>query len=247
MVEYFSQLSSFLAILIGLRATVYCSVSYARDLQNQSASIVSVTPISQTSVLAAKLCACLAPLWLELLVFMPLALAFFSVYLPWTLVLAQFPILILVSLTGGCLGLAIGSMSPNPSFAARSARGLILFLLPLVYILDLTSDGFLLPSLGIFLWLLASSRQAPHRAAILVSALALSAGLIALEAGLGGQALAQNLHPLNVTYDIFKGAARSDLSPTLDYVSRALPATIFYLLLCGAFFGLAKLRYRYAR
>ncbi len=250
--EYLSLMAAGLALLIGLRAAIYCAVSFSRDLQSQTASVVQVTPISANAVLVAKLCACLSPMWVELLMFAPIAAIFFSLHLPWYLVLSIFAFLFILSLVGGCVGLAIGSMTPVPPFAARNARILAFYLLLIVPIFTGMSEGVGLPVLGLLLWLILSSRQAPHRAFILGGVSFLSS-LVLLDRWLNLSSDASgclNLHPMGAVQSVLRRLPRSaewEASILMEAGDQIVPSLAFYAICAGLCFLFARLRYRYRR
>ncbi len=248
-VDHFMFLSLAQIFLVALRSTVYCAISMSRDLQNHAAAVVRVSPVSRTLTLAAKLCACLAPLWTELLLYLPVAILFFSVYL-WLSPVAIASVvgfLFCSSLVCGCLGLAVGSTTSAPLQAARNARLLIFFLLFFFPILTAVSDGWVVPLAALALWLSATTRRTPHRAVLLVGAGVLVAGLpilISLMPPRGGVSL---LHPLTFTgrylQDFFDG--NPELS--LRFLEQPLGMGGLYLLISVVLFFLARARYQYVR
>ena len=255
-IDHFTFLVMAQVFLIALRSTVYCSLSMSRDLQNHTATVVRVSPVSRTTVLTAKLCACLAPLWIELVLFLPVSLLFFSVYLwlPPTVVAVAVPFLIAVSLVAGCLGLVIGSTTTNPLQAARNARLLVFFLFFLVPVLKGMSEGWMIPLAGLVLWLSITTRRAPHRGTLLVSfsGLILLLGLFHSQAPRGVELSV--LHPLNIVLDYFSTALQMALrgqiwQPQSGGALLAHPLAIggLYLALAGIFFLLARTRYAHAR
>lgn len=241
--EHFTLLALCQVALIGLRSTVYTALSFARDLQSHTATVVRVTPISRTGSLMAKLVACLAPLWCELLLFLPASLLFFSVYLgkPAAVVFSIFPFLFSVSLIGGCLGLLIGSMSPQATQAARNARLMVLFLLFFFPVLQIMSDGYFLPGMALGIWFLVAGRSAPHRIPIWGSLLVLEVFFGVTESW--QQLQLSDLHPMypiiNFYTDALEGTAVQGPNPwTTGLVYAGLA------MLC---FALARLRYSHAR
>lgn len=254
-IDHFTFLTMAQAFLITLRSTVYCALSMSRDLHNHTATVVRVSPISRTTALLAKLCACLVPLWVELVLFLPVSLLFFSVYLwlPPQIVASAVPFLLAVSLMAGCLGLVIGSTTVNPVQAARNARLFVFFLLFMIPILRGMSEGWMIPLAGVALWLSITTRRAPHRATLLVtfSTLLVVLGLLHSHAAAGFQLA--SLHPLSLVLDYFSMALPAALhgqswpSEVNQPLFHPLAMGGLYLLLAGIFFLLARTRYSHAR
>lgn len=254
-IDHFTFLTMAQAFLITLRSTVYCALSMSRDLHNHTATVVRVSPISRTLTLAAKLCACLAPLWIELILFLPVSLLFFSVYLwlPPLVVATATPFLFAASLVAGCLGLVIGSTTANPVQAARNARLFVFFLLFMVPILKGMSEGWMIPLAGVALWLSVTTRRAPHRATLLIafSAVLVALGLLHSHATAGFHLAF--LHPLNLVLDYFSIALQTTLhgqvwpADNSDLLSHPLAMGGVYVALAGIFFLLARTRYDHAR
>lgn len=250
--QHFLLLTSCLAFLITLRSAVYCALSMSRDLQSHTATIVRVSPLSSTVTLAAKLCACLAPLWTELLLFLPVSLLFFSVYL-WlspVLVVAVVPLLMAISLASGCLGLVIGSATDQPLQAARNARLFVFFSVFMAPILKAMSEGWILPLAAFSLWLSLTTRWAPHRKVVL-SSFGLLLGSLACwsYSGWGGFSLGL-LHPLYVSNDLLSSNLRQgalSVWPTGALMTHPTPLILLYLGLAALFFLLARVCYRYLR
>ncbi len=247
--KHFSLLALGQSVLICLRSTVYCALSFSRDLQNQSVAVVRITPISQTQTLAAKLVASLAPLWMELLLFLPVSILFFSVYLPLPLllVLSLTPFLISLSLVAGCLGLAIGSQSAQPSQAIRNARLLTFFLLFFFPILKEISNSWTLPLIGLALWLVVYSRRAPNRGIFLSVNAAVVAFLSLFENFRPLGLSISTLHPTNILtpfYDDGFMTLAVEQRPTA--YSYPVLVSSMYLALAVVFFWLARLRFRFA-
>lgn len=250
-VDHFTFLVLAQSFLISLRATVYTALSMSRDLQSHTATVVRVSPISRTITLIAKLCACLAPLWLELWLFLPVSLLFFSVYLwlPPMVVFSATPFMMALSVLAGCLGLAIGSTTMIPLQAARQARLFTLFFLLLVPMLKGMTEGWMLPLAGAALWLSVTSRRAPHRHLFLgvFGAVFLSLGLLH-QSSLAGFSLSW-LHPWHLAGKFYAVGPQSDMTlwpaPTLS-LQHPLAMSVFYLALSFIFFLLARARYRHA-
>lgn len=243
-VTYFDLLALGQVVLIGLRSTVYTAVSFARDLQSHTATVVRVTPVSRTASLLAKVCACLAPLWCELVLFLPACLLFFSVYLHLDalVVFSVFPFLFAVSLLGGCLGLLVGSMGNNGHQAARNARLLVLFLFFFFPVLQTMSDGYIVPGLALGLWLLVSARRAPHRVAIWASVVGLCTLLGVAQAI--GKFKVSYLYPMYIITNFY--TETFDTNALTREPGLTLIGTI-YLVLAGLCFFLARRRYDYTR
>jgi hypothetical protein len=249
--DHFTLLALGQCILVWLRSTVYCALSFSRDLQNHTVAVVRITPVSRTMSLVAKLCASLAPLWMELLLFLPVALLFFSVYLslPLLLVFSLTPFLFCLSLAAGCLGLAIGSLSAQPAKAVRNARLFTFFLLFFVPILKEMSSSWFLPLVGLGLWLLVYSRQAPNKGIFcLVSALVVSVlSLLNVSEPLG--LTVSRLHPsvLVTTFYPEESTAPALETSLWELYSYPLSVAAVYLVIAGVFFWLARLRFSYAQ
>lgn len=243
-VTYFDLLALGQVVLIGLRSTVYTAVSFARDLQSHTATVVRVTPVSRTASLLAKLCACLAPLWCELLLFLPACMLFFSVYLRLDplVVFSVFPFLFAVSLLGGCLGLLVGSMGNSGHQAARNARLLVLFLFFFFPVLQTMSDGYLIPGLALGVWLLLSARRAPHRFAIWGSVVGLCT-LLGVAQSAGSFKLSY-LYPMYIITNFYSEAFEPGV---LSHGPGLATIGLIYLALAGFCFLLAHRRYNHAR
>jgi uncharacterized membrane protein (DUF485 family) len=252
-VDNFTLLALGQCILVWLRATVYCALSFSRDLQNQSVTVVRITPVSRTMTLLAKLCASLAPLWMELLLFLPVSILFFSVYLslPVLLVFSLTPFLLCLSLAAGCLGLAVGSLSVQPAHAIRNARLLTFFLLFFIPILKQMSSSWFLPMMGLALWLLVYSRRAPNRGVfILTSAsVAFALALVNIFQPLGLNV--SKLHPTRMIMEFYPEAFSHrpwELPTSLVMESLSYPVGVagVYLVVAAVFFWLARLRFSYS-
>ena len=240
-------------ILLWLRSTVYCALSFSRDLQNQSVAVVRITPVSRTLTLIAKLCASLAPLWLELLLFMPVSVLFFSVYLslPPALVLSLTPFLFCLSLAAGCMGLAVGSLSAQPAHAIRNARLLTFFLLFFIPILKQMWSSWFLPLLGLGLWLVIYSRRAPNRGVVLAVSAAVTGALSLLNIFQPFGLSILKLHPTRLISDFYQEdvlGPRWEIPDPLALYSFSELASIagVYLVLAAVFFWLARARFSYA-
>jgi hypothetical protein len=252
-VDHFTFLTLAQVFLITLRSTVYCALSVSRDLQNHTATVVRVSPISRTLALGAKVCACLAPLWIELLLFLPVSLLFFSVYLPLPplVVASTTPFLIAVSLMSGCLGLVIGSTTSDPRQAARNARLFVFFLLFLIPVLRGMSQGWMIPLLGLILWLSVTTRRAPHRSTLLLVFSGLTGLLALLESQAPWGFSLSSLHPIHLSGAFYSNALRGGVELTWldphDLFSHPMIMCGVYLALSAVFFLLARTRYNYAR
>lgn len=251
--QHFSLLALGQAVLIWLRSTVYCALSFSRDLQNQSVAVIRITPVSQIQTLLAKLIASLAPLWVEVLLFLPVSVLFFSVYLslPVLLVLSLTPFLFCLSLGAGCMGLAIGSLSSQPAQSIRNARLLVFFLLFFIPILKEMSSSWFLPLAGLGLWLVIYSRRSPSRGVFMGTITLLMGLFAALDSFRPGNLTVGRLHPANVVTYLYDRGAWEHSVVMMESTVWELPtylATVSgaYLLLAGVFFWLSKMRFRYA-
>ena len=252
-IDHFTFLTLAQVFLVTLRSTVYCALSVSRDLQNHTATVVRVSPVSRTVSLAAKLCACLAPLWVELLLFLPVSLLFFSVYL-WLsplLVASTVPFLLAISLMAGCLGLAIGSTTSLPQQAMRNARIFVIFLLFVMPMVKSMAEGWLVPVIGLGLWLSIVTRRAPHRSALLLSFTGLAAALGVLESRAPWGFSLSNMHPLRLSEEFYAAALHAG-SPRDWFLpdhlfAQPLAVGVLYLCLGAVFFLLARARYSHAR
>ncbi len=246
-VDHFIFLTLAQAFLITLRSAVYCAISMSRDLQNHTAAVVRISPVSRTLTLTAKLCACLAPLWIELFLYFPVAVLFFSVYLwlPVKAVALIVPFLFSLSLVTGCLGLAIGSTTSSPLHAGRNARLFVFFLLLFMPMLQVISQGWMVPLAALALWLSATTRRTPHRTVVLVgsAAVVFALGTLSTLSDLGYNSTF--LHPLASAGHFLSYALRGDRPGfflELPYFTGGI-----YLLLSGVLFLLARARYQYVR
>ncbi len=249
-VDHFIFLTLAQIFLISLRSAVYCALSMSRDLQNHTATVVRVSPISRTLSLVAKLVACLAPLWVELALFLPVSILFFSIYL-WlspALVASAIPFAMMVSLLAGCLGLAIGSTTSLPLQAIRNARLFVFFAFFVIPVLRGISDGWMLPLAAMALWLSVTTRRAPHRIPVLAAFATVITALGLMESrGLGGFTIS-GLHPLNISGDFYTEALHgSGLASCALNLTHPLLMGLLYLVLAGVFFSLARARIAYAR
>ena len=247
-IENFTLLALGQCILLWLRSSVYCALSFSRDLQNQSVTVVRITPVSRTMTLLAKLCASLAPLWMELALFLPISLLFFSVYLslPFLLVFSLTPFLFCLSVAAGCVGLAIGSLSAHPSKAIRNARLLTFFLLFFIPILREMSTSWFLPVAGLSLWLLIYSRQAPNRN-VFLGTFGLTLGAFSLIEFLRPMGLDVNrLHPAKMISSFYPERF-GELPQAILPASFAYPVSVaaIYLIVGLVYFWLARLRFSY--
>lgn len=253
-IQHFTLLASGQCLLIWLRSTVYCALSFSRDLQNQTVTVVRITPVSATQTLIAKMVASLAPLWIELIVFLPISVIFFSYYLslPLLLVVSLTPFILCLSLVAGTVGLAIGTLTNQPHQAVRYARFLTFFLVALVPILKALSSSWMLPVIGLLLWLSIASRHAPHRLVFLVTS-ALTIGSMSLLNSFKPFGLdVTQIHPYKVVNDFYPNFLDpQNLTDTVALEPHALlyPLSVagVYLLLAGVFFWLARIRFSYPR
>lgn len=252
--NHFTLLALGQCVLIWLRSTVYCALSFSRDLQNHSVTVVRITPVSRTLTLAAKLCASLAPLWMELFLFLPVSVLFFSVYLsmPLLLVLSLTPFLLTLSLAAGCVGLAIGSLSAQPAQAIRNARLFTFFLLFFIPILKEMSSSWFLPLTGLGLWLVIYSRKAPSRGVFIFVSALLTGSLALLNTFQPLGLSVSKLHPTRLITSFYdRGSSpyilESSQTSYLDFFADPLGVGAVYLILAGVFFWLARLRFSYAQ
>lgn len=230
--------------LIALRSMVYSALSFSRDLQNRTITVVRISPLSSTLSLMAKLSACLIPLWLEQLLLLPVSLLFFCGYfgLSYINVALALPLTLSVSLLAGCVGLVVGSLTAIPEQAIRNARVsyvLVVFLIPLLK--AIASDWFI-PLSSLWLWLFMTARRAPHRR-LAMTVLTLLAGVTWLIGSSQPIAsyLPARLHPLALLENFYQ------IQPSSSLISSAAVAVIVYLILSCAFFLTARLRYSHAR
>lgn len=252
-IDHFLILALAQGLLVALRSTVYCALSFSRDLQNHTITVVRMSPIRPSVALGCKLVACLAPLWLELIIFLPISFTFFSIYLslPPVIVVALVPFLICLSLISGCLGLLIGSTTSSPQQAVRHARTCALLLLLLIPALKTISEGWWIPLIGLWLWLLSAIRRSPHRRLIFTVFAGLSLALIFINThGLLGLSLA-NLHPIEAINAFYGGMLRSWHLPLGPWASQLLSTHLAtaatYLVVSFSFFQVARARYDLAR
>lgn len=250
-IDHFTILTAAQAFLISLRSTVYCALSMSRDLQNHTATVVRVSPVSWTACLAAKLCACLAPLWVELALFLPVSLLFFSIYLPLSPALVASSVLFLftLSLVAGGLGLVVGSATALPHQAARNARLVVFFLLFLIPLLQSMADGWMIPLAALALWLSITTRRAPHRLVVLLTFTGLLGALGFLHNSKPVGFELANLHPLYLTSRFYHEALRGQelaFEPATA-LTHPLAIGLAYLALAAIFFLLARSRYAFVR
>jgi ABC-type multidrug transport system permease subunit len=139
--------------LLCLRSCLYTCASMAHEVRQGTIPVLLSTPLSLGRALAAKMTACLFPLWLELTVALPLALGVYSWQgeTPASLVLGITAFQLAASLLFGGLGLWLGSLLPDPEKAANTARVLVVALLLATFL-----DGQYLPwpivVVGLLLW-----------------------------------------------------------------------------------------------
>jgi len=251
--DHFTLLALGQCVLIWLRSTVYCALSFSRDLQSHTVTVVRITPVSRTLSLLAKLFASLAPLWTELFLFLPIAILFFSVYLtlPLALVVSLTPFLLCLSLAAGCLGLAIGSLSAQPAQAIRNARLFTFFLLFFIPILKEMSSSWVLPLLGLALWLLVYSRKAPNRGVFLAVSAALTGSLALLNKYEPFGLTVSSLHPTALITNFYPSESSmkswGEQLPMAEMLSYPMSVSGVYLLIAVVFFWLARLRFSYAQ
>ncbi len=248
-VDHFVLLTLGQVVLMAFRSTVYCALSFSRDLQNHTATVLRVTPVSQTLAMVAKLVACLAPLWIEIALFLPVSILFFSVYLwlPPLLVASTAPFLIAISLVGGCLGLVVGSLTSQPQRAARNARSLI-FLLCFIPAIQTLRDSWFIPILVIAIWMAMATRRAPHKATVLGTLGILAATLLGLQLWVPELLGFGELHPFYLIF-VFYPQTVHQLSGFTSSPGSILTTPLLMCLaysgLALIFFGLARLRYRH--
>lgn len=255
--DHFTLLALGQCILIWLRSTVYCALSFSRDLQSHTVTVVRITPVSQTLTLIAKLVASLAPLWMELLLFLPVSVLFFSVYLslPLLLVISLTPFLLALSLAAGCIGLAIGSLSAQPAQAIRNARLFTFFLLFFIPILKEMSASWFLPLTGLGLWLLIYSRRAPNRGIFIATSAAVTGALALLDRIQPFNLDVNSIHPTGLLTHFYTyqpkrwGDWQTALAneSALDVFAYPASVAVVYLSIAGVFFWLARLRFQYAQ
>lgn len=247
-IDYFVLLTLGQVVLMAFRSTVYCALSFSRDLQNHTAAVLRVTPVSQTLAMVAKLVACLAPLWIEIALFLPVSILFFSVYLwlPPLLVASTAPFLIAISLLGGCLGLVVGSLTSQPQRAARNARSLV-FLLCFIPAIQALRDSWFIPILVIGMWMAVATRRAPHKTPVLATLGTLAVSWLGLQIWAPSVLQATELHPFLFILDFYPQTVRAYAGIASNSSSFPAPllASVAYLGLALVFFGLARLRYRH--
>lgn len=240
------------SILIGLRSTVYCALSFSRDLKNHTVSVVRTTPVSGTQTLLAKLCACLAPLWIELVLFLPVSILFFSVYLslPVLLVASLTPLLGCLSLAAGSIGLTVGTLCSQPVQAMRNARIFAFFIFFFVPLLQSMSSSWTLPFFGLSLWIIIASRRAPNRGVVATTFLFVLTALGLLELFQPLDLSIHKLNPMNLLIAYLPDELYSPVwgSPpmSLEHFSYPISVSVVYLLLAIIFFALARTRFNYA-
>ncbi len=117
--------------LLALRSTLYTATSMASEVRQGSLPVLLSTPLTLAGALAAKLAACLLPLWLEVLAALPWLLALYSWHgsVPLGLILAVTGYQLAVSFLCAGLGTWLGGILGDPEPAAASARTLTFVLL----------------------------------------------------------------------------------------------------------------------
>lgn len=117
--------------LLAFRSTLYTSTSMASDVRQGTLPVLLSTPLSLSASLRAKLTACLLPLWLELLLSVPLALVVYSWQggLPPAMIATVAAFLACASLLFGGLGMWLGGLLGDAEKAAKASRLLVGILL----------------------------------------------------------------------------------------------------------------------
>ncbi len=117
--------------LLALRSTLYTATSMASDVRQGNITLLMSTPLTLAGAFGAKLAACLLPMWLELLVALPVMLAVYSWQgqVPAGLVLAVTAYQLAVSFLCAGLGTWLGGVLGDPEPAANSARTLAIVVL----------------------------------------------------------------------------------------------------------------------
>lgn len=141
--------------LLALRSGLYTATSMASDIRQGTFSVLLSTPLTVSGATAAKLTACLLPLWLEVLVALPAALLVYSWFgeAPVDLILAVTAFQLLVSLMFAGFGLWLGSLLGDPERAAGTVRALALVALPGTLLATRLVPGSLVVA-GLMLWAL---------------------------------------------------------------------------------------------
>lgn len=155
------------SFLLALRSTLYCSVSMAYEVRQNTLAVLRSTPLSLLRAQIAKLIACLLPLWLELALLLVFNLAVYSWFGGIAVAVSTGLVLFLgtVTLLFGCFGLWLGSVVPDPEKAAGNARGVVLMLMPGTFVLEqLLSWPMLLVAGLIWICLVVQPQVRPGRA-----------------------------------------------------------------------------------
>ncbi len=130
--SYFLASALFGLWLLALRSGLYAATSMASEVRQGTFSVLLSTPMTVSGATAAKLTACLLPLWLEILVALPAALLVYSRFgdVPPHLLVAVTAFQLVVSFLFAGFGLWMGSLLEDPERAAGTVRTLALVALP---------------------------------------------------------------------------------------------------------------------
>ncbi len=165
--SYFLASALFGLWLLALRSGLYAATSMASEVRQGTFSVLLSTPMTVSGATAAKLTACLLPLWLEILVALPAALLVYSRFgdVPPHLLVAVTAFQLVVSFLFAGFGLWMGSLLEDPERAAGTVRTLALVALPGTLLATrLVSDTLVVAGLTLWALLVWIPRIRPNQA-----------------------------------------------------------------------------------
>jgi len=209
--SYFLASALFSLWLLALRSGLYTATSMASEIRQGTFSVILSTPLTVTGATAAKLTACLLPLWLEILVALPAALLVYSWFgeVPPDLLVAVTAFQLVVSFLFAGFGLWMGSLLEDPERAAGTVRNLALVALPGTLLATrLVSDTLVVAGLALWALLVWIPRIRPNQAipsSVLALVLLLLLPFLPIMSTLGQDLRALDLnqiHPLHAVQSL---------------------------------------------
>lgn len=159
----FSVTSAMVVFLMAYRASLHNAVASAHAFRQNTVAVNRTTPYAGWGAQAAKLIACLLPLWFEVGANLLFQLGVFSLYgkVPVLTVLGLNLFLFAVTVTFGCLGMWLGMLVPDVARAARTSSAVVFIILFGSWLLELLNAQWALLLTGAMIWTLfkISSKQ----------------------------------------------------------------------------------------
>jgi hypothetical protein len=200
---YFLVSALFSLWLLAMRSGLYAATSMASDIRQGTFSVLLSTPLTVSGATAAKLVACLLPLWLEVLLALPAALLVYSRFgeAPPHLLVAVTAFQLVVSFLFAGFGLWVGAVLEDPERAAGTVRTLVLVALPGTLLATrLMPDILVLGGLALWVLLVWIPRIRPNQAipsSVLALVLLLLLPFLPLMSNLGQDLRDLDLNQLN--------------------------------------------------